>query len=122
LNFIDVEDYKIGILEIEKSNGLAAADGGYYQRVNDRSYPMSAEDIKNRIAPTLSKDIDPNEAIKKQDMILTQLSEMLERQTQMIEQIQEQYRKDNALWKKVFIVLGGAFAGQVFKFAIEHLP
>jgi predicted HTH transcriptional regulator len=83
LNFIDIEDHMIGILEVGKSNGLAAADGGYYQRVNDRSYAMSAEDIKNRIAPTLSKDIDPNEAVKKQDMALTQFSEMLERQTQI---------------------------------------
>jgi predicted HTH transcriptional regulator len=121
LNFIDIEDLKIGILEVAKSNGLVAADGGYYQRVNDRSYPMSAEDIKKRIAPRLSKDTEPNEVIEKQDIALTQFSEMLERQTQMIEKMQEQYRKNNALWKKILLMTGGALAGQVFKFAIDYL-
>ena len=109
LTFAEIQGKKLGVLSVKSSNGIVAVGGGYYRRVGEVSRPMTAEEIQRHLAPT--EPASP---------ALTELSTAVARQTQIIEQLREDFNSANAFWKKILIALGGAVAGAVLKFLIEH--
>ncbi len=109
LTFAEIQDKKLGVLSVKSSKGIVAAGGGYYRRVGEVSRPMTAEEIQKHLAPT--EPASP---------ALTELSGAVAQQTQIIEQLREDFNSANAPWKKILLALGGAVAGQVLRFLIEH--
>jgi predicted HTH transcriptional regulator len=109
LSFAEIQGKKLGVLTVKSSKGIVAAGGGYYRRVGEVSRPMTAEEIQKHLAPT-----EPN------NPALTELSTAVAQQTQIIEQLREDFNDANATWKKILIALGGAIAGAVLKFLIEQ--
>jgi predicted HTH transcriptional regulator len=110
LDFIDVSVGKrVGILTVDPSDSIVAANGGYFKRDGDRLRTITAEEIKTHLVRH-----------KPPDAALTDLAVALSQQSWMIEQLREDFQKANSAWKKVLIALGGAAGGTILKVLIEH--
>ncbi len=110
LEFVPVDGRTVGVLSVQRSDGIVATAGGYFGRTGDRTRPLRAEEISDRLITSQS----PDKAI-------AELSRAVARQTETIERLRADFARANSLWRKVAIGVVGAAIGAILKVLGEHL-
>jgi len=110
LEVVSVDGRSVGALLVRQASGIVGACGGYYRRVGDSTRPLTAGEIRSHLSTARSSDT-----------ALSELSQAVARQTQLIEQLRDAFHRANSPWKKVGIGIGGAIIGALLKVLLEHL-
>jgi predicted HTH transcriptional regulator len=114
--FVPVDGRIVAVVNIPKADGIVAAGGGYYRREGDITRPLTADEIRNHLAPSKS----PDETIYDLSRAVAQQTQTIEIQTQTIEKLREDFNRANSPWKKVGIGVGCAILGAILKSLLDY--
>ena len=110
LEFVQVNGQLVGVLSVQRSEGIVAASGAYYQRIGDKTAPITAANILSHFGSTPLRDTT-----------LFQLTNAVADQSETIQNLRDDMRSANSPLKKLGWVMIGALIGRLLEPVLEQL-